>query len=336
MAFKDFRPLFKKKVLLLTHSLCDVDSLASAAAIFVSLGKKADFTIGVPDHMNSSCSAFAKNIGAPFQINPSLDSFGAIICLDFNKESMLGGMKEAFLSFTGEKFLVDHHEKPAKQIVPAQNSAIDSKAISTTEIVHGLLKATKAVIPKKAFVCIAAGIITDSSSFMVADHETFAIMAEVMRNSGKSYAEIVSLFSVQKDASEKIAMLKAAQRSRIFRSGEAVIAIAEVGSFEADAASALIRAGADAAFCGYSDKGIVRVSGRANNTWLRTNSFDLAANVFSKLKNFFDGEGGGHAGAAGFNGKGESAEPALVKCTELVHGFLSAKNGTVGQLKEYK
>lgn len=335
MALKNLSPLFRKKTLLLTHSGCDVDSLASAAAIHLSLKSKSKTSIGVPDHMNSSASALAKKLSIPFTLNPSLDSFDCIVCLDFNNSSMLGSMQGQFLSFKGEKFLIDHHAHEKTRIAPQKNSRSDKNAISTTEIVHDLLLATRVKIPRSALLCIGAGIITDSASFLIADHETFSIMAEVLRKASVPYSEIVSLFSVGKDFSEKVACLKAAKRCRIFKSGDSIIAISDVGAFEADAASALVRIGADAAFCGYAEKGAVRVSGRVNNQWLRSNSFDLARDVFNRLESFFEGEGGGHAGAAGFNGPGDSVEKPLMKCAELVHEFLAKKTGLIGGMKEY-
>ncbi len=335
MPLKSLAPLFKKKVLLLTHSGCDVDALSAAAAVYFSLKGKSRLTIGVPDHLNVNAAALAKSLSIPFAINPPVFSFDAIVCLDFNERGMLGQMKSNFLEFKGGKFHLDHHRKNAERLAPASNSLLGPKAVSTTEIVYDLLKATKLKIPKKAYLCIACGIISDSASFMVADHETFSIMAEVMRLAGAPYSKIIALFSVEKDFSEKVARLKAAKRCRIFRSGECVVAIAEIGAFEADAASALVRVGADAAFCGYADKGAVRISGRVNNYWMRKNGFDLARDVLGRLGSYFEGRGGGHAGAAGFNGSGDSVEGHLLKCVDLVHEFNLKKNGAPGQLKEY-
>jgi len=335
MPLKDLSGLLRKKTLLLTHSGCDVDSFASAAAIHLSLGGKSKTAIGVPDHMNLTAAALAKNLSIPFTINPELDAFDAVVCLDFNELGMLGSMQGQFNDFKGEKFLIDHHRPGKESLAPEKNSLARPKAVSTTEIIYDLLKKPKAKIPKDACVCIAAGIITDSASFMIADHETFYIMAEVMERAGKPYSEILSLFSVERDFSEKVACLKAAKRCRIFRSGDTIIAFADVGAFEASAAGALVRSGADAAFCGYADKGQIRVSGRVNNYWMRKNGFDLARDVFTRLESSFEGKGGGHPGAAGFNGVGDSVDAHLMKCAELVHEFNMKKSGLMGQLKEY-
>ncbi len=334
MPLKSLSPLYGKKVLLLTHSGADVDSFSSAAAIHFSLNGKSKTIIGVPGHLNLPSKAFAERIGVEYKIDPSLANFDAVLCLDFNKAAMLGTMKSAFDSFEGEKFLIDHHVPEKERLAPEKNSLQGKEAISTTELVYSLLKKSRIKIPKKALECIAAGIVTDSAGFLVADHKTFSIMAEVMKAAGIPYGSLVSLFSVEKDFSQKIASLKAARRCRIYKSRESIFVSSDVGAFEADSAAALVRIGADVAFCGYAEKGRIRVSGRVNNSWLREKKFDLASDVFNRLKGFFEGEGGGHAGAAGFNGNGDNIAPVLEKCIALAHEF-NSKNLKDAELKEY-
>jgi nanoRNase/pAp phosphatase (c-di-AMP/oligoRNAs hydrolase) len=235
-------------------------------------------------------------------------------------------MKKDFDFFTGEKFVIDHHDKKKPRLVPENNFVIRETAVSSTEIVYELLKSTNgATISKKAYACIAAGIISDSAGFMVADHNTFSIMADSLKGAGMSYYKVASLFYLPKDISESIAMLKAAKRARFFRSSNVLIAISQIGSFEADAASGLIKLGATVAFCGYAEKSKIRVSGRVNNNWLKENNFDLAKDVFQKLALKFGGAGGGHSGAAGFNGNGEEVESVLLECVRLVHSFVLNK-----------
>ena len=336
MPLRSLSPLYGKKILLLTHAGADVDSLASAAALMFALKGKSAAAICVPEHLNLSAKALASNLSIPFKINLSMKGFDAVVCLDFNKPSMLGPMAPEFRDFKGEKFLVDHHvpEKATYSMVPEKNCFTRKSAVSTTELVFELLKNSRVKIPRKSLLCIASGIVADSASFLVADHSTFRIMSEIILLGKTSYAEILGLFSVKKDFSQKIASLKAAKRCRIFRGNDSIIAIAEIGSFEADAAASLVRVGADAAFCGYADKGKIRVSGRANNSWLRREKLDLARDVFARLEKFFPGEGGGHAGAAGFNGEGDEIMKYLEKCAELLNEKLSHGKKNSG-LKEY-
>jgi nanoRNase/pAp phosphatase (c-di-AMP/oligoRNAs hydrolase) len=326
MVLKSLSKFFGKKLLIIAHSGADVDAMASAGAIYFSLRKKIQIKIGVPDHVNLNAKKLCESLGIKYEINPLLKNFDCVLCVDFSSSEMLGSMKKDFDFFTGEKFVIDHHDKKKPRLVPENNFVIRETAVSSTEIVYELLKSTNgATISKKAYACIAAGIISDSAGFMVADHNTFSIMADSLKGAGMSYYKVASLFYLPKDISESIAMLKAAKRARFFRSSNVLIAISQIGSFEADAASGLIKLGATVAFCGYAEKSKIRVSGRVNNNWLKENNFDLAKDVFQKLALKFGGAGGGHSGAAGFNGNGEEVESVLLECVRLVHSFVLNK-----------
>jgi len=178
-----------------------------------------------------------------------------------------------------------------------------------------------------------AGIVTDSAYFLTANSKTFAIVSEALAKSGKSFSSILSLFKVRQTFDEKIAKLKAAKRARIFLVSDYIVATSDIGAFESDAASILVKIGADIAFAGDSSEGKLRISGRASQKAIKKTGFSLAKHVFQQMPKFFQGSGGGHAGAAGFNGKGKDVKPALAKCVELTKKFFQKKKGC--RFKEY-
>ncbi len=325
MPFPSFSRFKGKRIAVITHAGADVDALAAALVLKKALDKAGAFpeTV-VPDHANMSAKALAKKTRNSFSINKKLQGFDALILVDFNSFEMAGRLETEIKKFSGEIFAIDHHSESDAAIASAEKSLLDIKAVSSTELVLGLLKKNKAKLDSETGSLIAAGIITDSNFFHVADSSTFEFMAEAMKASGKQFSEIVRMFRVEKKAGEKIARIKAVKRARIFSVGEHVIVTSKVGAFEADAANALIRIGADIAFVGDSDKGKIIVSGRADNYIVSKKNVDLAKDVFSKLEKFFNGSGGGHAGAAAFNGKGNIDE-CLEKCLELVSGKLGGK-----------
>ena len=316
----------KKKILLLTHSGADVDALASGAAIFLSLKKNNSVSIGIPDHISLHAKAFAENIGLPYSLNPQMKNFGIVFFLDFNEWQMLETMEKEAREFKGQKFLIDHHAKNNERLAPEKNSLADAKRISTTELVFDWIKKSKFPITSKIASCIAAGIIEDSAHFLVADSKTFSIMSECLEKSDKTYQELFLLFHTQRIPSRRIALLKAAQRANIFEAGEFILVSSHVSAFEGEAATALIRAGADISFVGYLEKGEIKISARANKYATEKTGIDLAKNIMQRLSEFFPGTGGGHASAAGFNGKAENIEEPLQKCIDLTTGFLKAKN----------
>lgn len=326
-----------KKVLILTHSGADVDAAAAAAALYFSLKNKAKITLTAPEHINLGAKALIKNLKIPLSTKiPVLNNFDRLIILDLNSYSMLGKADKAVKQYKKPILLIDHHTPSGEKLTKKSLEVIEPTAVSTTELVYRLMEKTKIPLSKDAAACIAAGIITDSAHFIVADHNTFKIMAEVMKKSRRTYLEIISLFAQKTDVSEKVAKLKAARRCNIYSTKEYVIASTDVGAFESAAASALVRLGADVAFVGDVEKGKARISARANNRFVKKIKFDLADHVFAKLEQEYNGAGGGHSAAAGFNCKAKDIQPILKRCVALTAEYLKKKGFSKAALKEYK
>ncbi len=324
-----------KKILIVTHAGCDVDAIAAAAGLSFALSKKNKVEIAVPQHIAKPAKAFAEKQKIPYHLNgfDDISSFGCLFLVDFNSLSMAGSAADAIKRFNGPIYLIDHHEKTGEKIGKRVNALINPEAVASCEIVFDLLQKNRIPIDERIATCIAAGIVTDSAHFQTANSKTFAIMAAVMQKNKKNLSWLLSLFSAPLTFDQKIAALKAAKRSRIFRINDFIAATADIGAFEADAASTLVKIGADIAFAGDSDDGKLRISGRAAQHVLKKTGFDLAKDVFQKMPAFYPGSGGGHAGAAGFNGEGEDIKAALMKCIELAREFFQKNKGFM--FKEY-
>ena len=182
----------------------------------------------------------------------------------------------------------------------------------------------------------ASGLITDSAHFSFASKNSFRVMAEAMEIVKLGYHELQGLFSVEMDFSERIARLKAAQRSRIFRIGKHIAVTSDVGAFESQSAGAFIRIGADIAFVAMEEKGVARVSGRARYPFAEAFSLDLAKDIMQRLPEHFEGEGGGHVTAAAFTGKTDSPKKILKKCMDLLLEKVKEKKDRGLEFKEYK
>lgn len=329
-AAKFLSSLKNRKLLLVTHSGADVDAFGSAAAFYFAFGGRcSSITLLIPDHINLNAKALAEKMHVPYVhrlgTGQQISDFDCAIVLDLNSADMLGSFAASLGGFTKPVLLLDHHTRagalPAKKV----SAIIDKSAVSTSEIVYTLFTAAKVRVTPDIAACLAAGVITDSAGFLVADKGTFRIMAELMEKAEMPYAELSSLFRLKTDISEKIAKLKSARRCRIYGSGGFLVVSTEVSSFEASAASALVRLGADIAFAGAAEKGETRISARANNHFTLSTGFDFVHDVFAELAKEFPGNGGGHAAAAGFNGTGSNIQPLLERCIALSNDFISNK-----------
>ncbi len=334
--FPNLSSFKRKKILIITHAGCDVDALAAAGALFFALRKRNRVKILVPEHIAKPAKAFASRLRIPYTLNGwrNFNRFDCLFLVDFNSRKMAGSAAPAIKRFRGQTYLIDHHTKTREKLGTRVTELVKPDAVASCEIVFELLQRGRIPIEKRIAACIAAGIVADSAYFLTADSKTFLIMAAALKKSGKSFSQLLSLFSVPRTFDQKIAALKAAKRSRIFRLGNYVIATADIGAFEADAASTLVKIGADIAFAGDSEEGKLRISGRASQQVVRKSRFDLARHVFQLMPNYFPGRGGGHAGASAFQGKGSDIDAALFRCALLTKNFFHLKNRKV-QLKEY-
>lgn len=319
---------FRKKTALVTHSGADIDAFCSAAALFLSLPKDAKPQIIVPDHINMQARAIAQKTGIPYSINAPLDGFSNAVCVDFQGGDTAGSMQNAIRGFKGNLYCIDHHEREKNPVVKKENALLDTKAVSATQAVFGLLRRAKIPITKKAAALLALGIIDDSADLLVSTPESFQVLGECLSLSGLSFPELKGMLEHDDPLGERIAKIKALQRTQLFRHENALITTTEIGSYEADVARALVVLGADVAFAASLDdkSGELKISGRANNVFLKKTGLSLARDIMQKLPEKFSGSGGGHDGAAAFNSKVGPFPEALDECVSLTKKFLSARN----------
>ena len=324
----------KKNILIIPHAGSDVDAICAAASLFFQLKKRNRAKILVPDHIALPAKALAKKLRIPYTIAKNqIPKADILFLVDFNDLKMAGSLAPEIKRFKGQTFLIDHHRPSKQKIAPTKNMLVDQNAVATCELVFDWLKKSHISLDKKTSACIASALVTDSAFFLTANSKTFAIMSESLKKSKKTFSSILSLFSVKKTFDEKIAKLKAAKRARIFLVSKYIVAASDVGAFEADSASALVKIGADISFVGDEDEGKLRISGRASQAVVKREGFDLAKHVFQKLPKYFGGSGGGHAGAAGYTGKGKDINQALMRCIELTKDYFKKRKGF--RFKEY-
>jgi len=324
-----------KKILVLVHKGADVDAVSAAGILYHVLGKYNLVEIAVPEHLNRSAEKLAESMEIPYTTKPDFGSFNTLVIADLNSYNMLGSLAGAVRGFKGKKYLFDHHTL-ASDSIKADCVFSDEKAASTTEMLWLELK-KHAIEPDETIALLTAtGLLTDSAHFTFVSANSFQVMAEAMELAGVSLNEIQKKFSVKPEYSERIAVLKAARRSRIFRVGKHIAVTSEVGAFESQSASAFTRLGADVAFVAMKEKGMVRVSGRATTGFTEAFDLDLAKDVFQELSERFEGEGGGHVTAAAFTGKSNSAQKVLEECMSLMLEKIRKKKRRGLDFKEYK
>jgi len=324
-----------KKILVLAHKGADVDAISSAGILYLILRKKNFVEIAIPEHLNKSAEKLAESMEIPYTMKPDFNDFNTLFIIDMNSYNMLGAFSDSVKEFKGKKFLFDHHSNLGEAI-ESDYSFCDETAASSTEVLWMELKNHKFKPSEKIALLTVTGLLTDSGNFHFAGRNSFGVMAEAMELIKMQLYEIRELFSVELSLSERIAKLKAAKKSSIYRMGKTLVVTSHVGAFESQAAGSFIRLGADVAFVAMQEKNSVRVSGRASQRFVDAMEIDLAKDVLHRLAEFFEGEGGGHVTAAAFTGKTKSKELMLEKCRELLLEKLKEKQPRGLDFKEYK
>ncbi|MCD1294526.1 exopolyphosphatase [Methanocella sp. CWC-04] len=293
-------------ILFLCHRNADADSAGSAYALWRLFGG----TIGVQDSMSTMASMLCDRLKVNVVIRPKLSNYDIVVVVD-TSNLVQTGYKEI------KKFAVIDHHKPG-DLIGACELALSRMASSTSELVYSVYMKNGISLDSDVAFALVLAVVTDTGHFRYAQPDVFDMVGEMLRSGGINYADISEFLSqVPVDLSCRIAMLKAASRLNLTRSGDFLIADTKVSSFGAQSATSLISLGADVVFVGSEKEGEKRISGRVR----RGIDLDLSA-LLAEVGTKFGGSGGGHAAAAGVVIKGD-LDKALKECVSMAEKALT-------------
>jgi len=156
---------------------------------------------------------------------------------------------------------------------------------------------------------------------VLASSATFKAVADLV-DSGVNAPEALSMLAMPMDFSERVARVKACRRAKIIRVGEWIIAFSHVSAFEASAARALVDLGVHmAAVAGKKGDGI-EISLRCTREFTEKTGIHLGKDIAKPLGAALQGQGGGHAMAAGVNAKGD-VKAGLKRCLRFLKESLA-------------
>jgi phosphoesterase RecJ-like protein len=289
-----------RSFLLLCHHNADPDSLGSAIAFAIylkSVGVE-NVKLGVAQSVSSYAKKLLTLSPVPVEKNPPVRE-DVVVIFDTSSLEQL----EPIEILKGKTvILIDHHLEKKKPI-KADISVVDSSRTSTAEIVWELFRYFN-FSDERAVRALLAGIVTDTANFRFANAKTFKAVSEMLKLFPIQMGEIFQLVAPSSDENidnaKRIAVLKACQRLEIRKFRHYVIAVSRVSAYESYACKVFLQLGADVAIVGSEKKG-VRISARARESLVKKGLH--LGRVMEKVGPIIEGSGGGHAGAAGANGK---------------------------------
>lgn len=282
-----------RRILWLMHVNADPDCVGSTFALREAFGG----TAAAPGGMNRPGARLAGLLGFDPEPIAHPQNFDLVVAVDTGSRSGLGALGASI----GDPMIVDHHAYgDLHERAPAK--AWDPARASCAEVVLALLDRAGVAPSGAAARALLAGLVTDTARFRFADAHALRAAARLQEAAGVRLEEVLDALRDGDDEDDtldaRVAALKAAQRAEVERVGRHLLATTEVGSWDAAAAMALVRAGADVAVVGTERSQEARMSLRGSPRARGVHLGELANEVARAL----GWSGGGHEGAAGLRG----------------------------------
>jgi phosphoesterase RecJ-like protein len=319
-----------KTPLILGHQNADPDAVCSMIA-FARLYKTLN-PDGTPQLAADDTSRLSNQVLQIFApelkiLRTPASSHDLLILIDTNSRFQLGHSLQHIPDDPSKTIVIDHHERNPEINLLAEHQILREDKSSTCEIMVKVYSDLGIQIDASTANLLLTGIIFDTRRFFYADSETLAAVIELIEV-GADYEKCVRSLLIKPDRSERIARLKAAGRTKVHLIGDWIVAISKINAFEASACRGLIELGADVAIVGGSpSKDVVRLSSRSTSDFFEKTGVSLGSDVMEPLGLLIEGEGGGHANAAGANGK-KNLEKAMNRSVELIRKAVEAKTSS--------
>jgi phosphoesterase RecJ-like protein len=318
-------------VLLLGHQNTDPDALGSMYAfqgLLKRLKPNVVVEIGGEQGLSKLSKHILNNLSIVVNSKPNVESAEAIILLDTNTIQQLGDLTEKVEKSNAPIIVVDHHAPHPETLQKAKLVIANDEASSACEVVYDLFKQANMKPTSDEAEALFLGIAFDTRHFVLANASTFKTVVDLC-DAGVDPQETLSLLSLDMDASERLARMKACQRAKLEKIGPWIIALSNVSAYQASAARALVDLGAHAAAVAGKKNDGIEVSFRCTREFIKSTGIHLGKDIAKPLGETLNGMGGGHAAAAGANGKG-GVNAGLKLCLQLFKDKLSSEDAVHG------
>ena len=293
--------LRSKRKVILVHGNADMDAIGSAYALKAAF-PEAD--IFAPNSIDRVSKLVTEKLGITVKETCDLSDYEQVVVVDTSSPEQLENV-----TVPADSIIIDHHQSTGKW--DGFEFYCDPTRTSCCEIIKDILDENGIPIDRTMGLMLIGGMITDSGHFQFAKPGLLEAFADIMRRCGINMDEAYNLTVAEVSMSEKIAMLKAMERTKFDRVGNYIVATSYGGSFEASSCRAIMASGADVVFVGSQRDDQFRLSARATQEIVRrgVNLGEIMKGIGTETMC----DGGGHGGAAGLSGNGD-VEAMLFIC----------------------
>jgi len=313
-----------KNVLLLCHHNSDPDAVCSAygfQGLLLRVKPELSVEIGAGQGISKLTKNLLRYVPAKINMQPNIEKAQALFLLDTNTIQQLDPLADRVARSLAPIIVVDHHAAHPETQRICRLCLTNEEASSTCDIVYGFYKEQNLKPSLDVARALFLGMAFDTRHFVLASSATFKAVADLVDN-GVNAQEALGMLAMPMDFSERVARVKACRRAKIIRVGDWIIAFSHVSAFQASAARALVDLGAHmAAVAGKKGDGI-EISMRCTREFAEKTGIHLGKDIAKPLGEALQGQGGGHAMAAGVNARGD-VKTGLKRCLKLLKENLS-------------
>jgi nanoRNase/pAp phosphatase (c-di-AMP/oligoRNAs hydrolase) len=313
-----------KLAVLLCHHNADPDAICSAYA-FGTLLKRSkpdvEVEIGTAQGISRLSKHLLKFLPIEVKTQPQIEKADLIVLLDTNTIQQVEKLAEKIRNSKAPIVVIDHHAPHPETTQIAKICITNEESSSTCEIVYSFYKEMNIKPNENEAKALFLGIAFDTRHFILATSTTLKNISELI-DAGANAQDTLSMLSLPMDFSERVARLKASRRVKLFKVNDWIIALSNVSAYQASAARAIIELGAHVAVVAGQTNENLEVSLRSTREFNTKTGLHLGRDIAKPLGEFLNGMGGGHATAAGVNGKGD-LETGLKRCLRLLKEALT-------------
>ena len=307
-----------KLAVLLCHNNADPDAIGAAFAfkgLLNHLRPKLETEIAAASGPSRLSKSIMNVLPIELTAEPRIEEADILVLLDTNTIQQLDEWG-TIIKPDCPLVVIDHHASHPETERIATVSVADEQASSTCEVVYCLFKEAKLKPSPDEAKALFLGIAFDTRHFILATSKTIKTVAD-LTDAGVDAQETLPLLSLPMEYSERIARLKAANRVKVLRVKDWVIALSRVNAYQASAARGLLALGAHIAVVVGKKESKIQVSFRASHEFYTNTDIHMGRDLATPLGEFLGGMGGGHSVSAGANGAGD-VNACLKFCEKLL------------------
>ena len=312
-----------KKAAVICHRNADADAYLSAyaiSALLESVSPDCSVDIVTPGGMTVLTERLSKKF-ARRVVEDGEEQYDLYVAVDVGDTELLADWLARMRAGKGVKVLIDHH--PLRDASLYDYSIVDEKATSAGEVVFSLFQELNVKVKADIAQALLEAVLFDSSHLAIAGEGGLRAAVSLI-DAGADLSEARRDLRSEPDYGEVLARLKGAQRLKIYKAGNWVLASSRVGSFQAHVARSLIFRGADVAVVGGETDSETRVSLRSTQRFYEATKLHVGMQLAEELGNRLGGHGGGHATAASFSCKA-GEDKAITETLETIGRLLGAE-----------